>query len=550
VFLVLEILFLSGFYFFPIFFKRQLHEKKYNISYLLFILDGLAIGASYLGLYYYKRGHLVLTDDYTIFLMGIYLAWIYVSISTHKFMVPGTKNYLRVIWPFAKSSLIILSILSFFIITFRIEEFSRLIVIGSILAFALSEFILVSIYHIYRKPVDSDEVEQDFFSAAVLSEPDEDAIEIKIEEHYKKGPKYQIPVSSKRSGILEDKLKNVYLKNNPGIYNFIDESLRLNIDIRHAEIISSGNPYNIEVLPDNDFHLLFNLHEINDFRRVNRYFIEVNKKLVNGGVFISRFIPLEKRRQHYLNRYPRNLANVLYLLDFIWRRIFPKIPFFQKIYFAVSKGRNRVLSKAEALGRLYFCGFEIVNIKEIDEYLYFIAKKTKEPSKDENPSYSPVFKMSRMGKNGKEIFIYKFRTMYPYSEYLQSYLVEINGYAENGKIDNDFRVTAWGKFMRKYWLDELPQVINLLKGEMNLVGIRPISRRFLKEFPEDIRELRKQYKPGCIPAYVSLLKQSKDGFIEAETNYLREKQKHPILTDIKYIGLATYNILTNKIRSA
>lgn len=191
-----------------------------------------------------------------------------------------------------------------------------------------------------------------------------------------------------------------------------------------------------------------------------------------------------------------------------------------------------------------------MNVKEIDEYLYFIAKNTKEPSKDENASSSPAFKMRRMGKNDKDILIYKFRTMYPYSEYLQSYLVEINGYAENGKIENDFRITTWGKIMRKYWLDELPQVFNLLRGEMKLAGIRPISNRFLKEFPNDIRELRKKYKPGCIPAYVSLLKQSKDGFIETETRYLREKQKHPIITDLKYIALATYNILTNKIRSA
>lgn len=267
-------------------------------------------------------------------------------------------------------------------------------------------------------------------------------------------------------------------------------------------------------------------------------------------MFISRFIPLENRRQHFLSNYPRNLSDILYLFDFVWKRIFPKLPFFQKIYFGLTQGRKRVLSKAEALGRLYYCGFEIISLKAIDDYIYFIAKKEKEPLKDASPSYSPLFKMRRSGKLGNDIFVYKFRTMYPYSEYLQSYLVEVNGYAENGKIKNDFRVTTWGNLLRKYWLGEAPQLINLLKGEMSLIGIRPISERFLKEFPDDIRKLRMKYKPGCIPAYVSLLKQSKDGFIEAETTYLLEKEKHALITDVKYIYLGIFNIFTNKIRSA
>jgi hypothetical protein len=317
-----------------------------------------------------------------------------------------------------------------------------------------------------------------------------------------------------------------------------------------SEIISSGNPYNVEVLPDHSLTMFFNLHEVNDFRRINQYFSEVHNKLKDGGVFVGRFQPYAKRRGYIYKKYPRYLAVVVYFFDFIWKRIFPKLPFFQKIYFAVSKGRNRVFSKTEALGRLYFCGFEIIALEEIDDYIFYVVKKSKSPSTEPNPSYGPLFKMKRSGKHGKPIYVYKFRTMHPYSEYLQDYVTSRNGYDANGKLKNDFRVTAWGKVMRKYWLDEVPQLINLFKGEMTLVGIRPISERFLKEFPDDIREIRKKYKPGCIPAYVSLLKQSKDGFIEAETIYLLEKEKHPVRTDVKYFYLAIYNIFTNKIRSA
>ncbi len=158
--------------------------------------------------------------------------------------------------------------------------------------------------------------------------------------------------------------------------------------------------------------------------------------------------------------------------------------------------------------------------------------------------------MKRTGKNGVPIYVYKLRTMHPYAEYLQDYVLSLNGYSKIGKPADDFRITNWGKFLRKYWLDELPQIINVLKGEMKIVGIRPISQRFLDEFPEEIKKLRNKYKPGCIPAYVSLLKQSKDGFIEAEITYLKEKEKHPYFTDIKYFFNAFYNILTNRIRSA
>jgi lipopolysaccharide/colanic/teichoic acid biosynthesis glycosyltransferase len=104
--------------------------------------------------------------------------------------------------------------------------------------------------------------------------------------------------------------------------------------------------------------------------------------------------------------------------------------------------------------------------------------------------------------------------------------------------------------MRKYWLDELPQLINVLKGEMKLVGIRPLSKRFLAEYPEDVLQMRLKHKPGCVPPYVALLKQDVEEYIESERIYLMEKEKHPYSTDIKYFFKAIYNILTNKIRSA
>jgi lipopolysaccharide/colanic/teichoic acid biosynthesis glycosyltransferase len=148
------------------------------------------------------------------------------------------------------------------------------------------------------------------------------------------------------------------------------------------------------------------------------------------------------------------------------------------------------------------------------------------------------------------IGVYKFRTMHPYSEYLQDYVIKKNGYSEIGKPADDFRLTSWGGTMRKLWLDELPQLINVVKGEMKLVGIRPVSKRFLEEYPDDMKELRLKHKPGCVPPYVALLKQEVGEYIESERTYLKEKELNPYTTDTKYFFRAVYNILSNKIRSS
>jgi len=90
-------------------------------------------------------------------------------------------------------------------------------------------------------------------------------------------------------------------------------------------------------------------------------------------------------------------------------------------------------------------------------------------------SKGPVFfKQKRIGQHGKEFYIYKFRSMYIDAE---DRLQELKKYNQTNelmfKMYNDPRITKVGKFLRKYSLDELPQLINVLKGEMSLVGFRP-----------------------------------------------------------------------------
>lgn len=96
--------------------------------------------------------------------------------------------------------------------------------------------------------------------------------------------------------------------------------------------------------------------------------------------------------------------------------------------------------------------------------------------KIESPGGPVVFTQLRTGKNGKRFKIYKFRTMVPDAEELKVKLAHLNELQwPDFKITNDPRITRCGKIMRKTSLDELPQLINVLKGDMSLVGPRPTS---------------------------------------------------------------------------
>lgn len=101
---------------------------------------------------------------------------------------------------------------------------------------------------------------------------------------------------------------------------------------------------------------------------------------------------------------------------------------------------------------------------------------------------SPLFSQERVGLDNKEYKMYKIRSMI--------YNAEKNG--AQWATKNDCRVTAFGRFIRKTRIDELPQLWNVLKGEMSLIGPRPEREVFYKEFERTIPNFRErlQVKPG------------------------------------------------------
>jgi lipopolysaccharide/colanic/teichoic acid biosynthesis glycosyltransferase len=97
-----------------------------------------------------------------------------------------------------------------------------------------------------------------------------------------------------------------------------------------------------------------------------------------------------------------------------------------------------------------------------------------------------IFRQDRVGRKWEIFKIYKFRTMRPNPDNLGSKLT----------VGKDARITESGTFLRKYKIDELPQLLNVLKGEMSLVGPRPEVEEYVRYYPSDIREKVLSVKPG------------------------------------------------------
>ncbi len=123
--------------------------------------------------------------------------------------------------------------------------------------------------------------------------------------------------------------------------------------------------------------------------------------------------------------------------------------------------------------------FSIVGIIALSPVFLIIAILIKTGSKGK-----VFFKHRRVGKDGREMYIYKFRTMVENAEDLIKKFTpeQMEEYRANFKLENDPRVTKIGKFLRKTSLDELPQLLNIIKGDLSIIGPRPIVTDELQKY--------------------------------------------------------------------
>ena len=164
--------------------------------------------------------------------------------------------------------------------------------------------------------------------------------------------------------------------------------------------------------------------------------------------------------------------------------------------------------------------------------LYVPYKMSSE--KDQGPMF---YKQKRYGKNGKIFHILKFRTMIVNAEHYLELHPEIKAayHANGNKLENDPRVTKIGSFIRRHLMDELPQFINVLKGDMALVGPRPIFLFEAKEYGERLSYLL-MCKPG-ITGYWTTHGRSKVLFPQRADLELYYLQYQSTKNDIKLLSL-------------
>jgi lipopolysaccharide/colanic/teichoic acid biosynthesis glycosyltransferase len=160
-------------------------------------------------------------------------------------------------------------------------------------------------------------------------------------------------------------------------------------------------------------------------------------------------------------------------------------------------GRNRILStkvylRLKRLMDLAICALALPFLLPLFGIITFLIKV-------ESPGAPAMFTQYRTGRHGKRFKIYKFRTMVPNAEELKLKLLHLNELQwPDFKITNDPRITKIGKFLRKTSLDELPQILNILKGDMSFVGPRPTS------FAADTYRLWQTERLDVIPGLTGL----------------------------------------------
>lgn len=153
-----------------------------------------------------------------------------------------------------------------------------------------------------------------------------------------------------------------------------------------------------------------------------------------------------------------------------------------------------------------------------------------------------LFKQVRVGRDGRKFLIWKFRSMKKNAEEAKAELMSKNqDHGVNFKIENDPRITRVGRFIRRTSIDELPQLVNILKGDMSVIGPRPFIESEQANLPSD----RLSVKPGLSCYWqiggkndLSLREQ-----IELDRKYVEERS---VIVDVKIIMLTLMMVVRNK----
>ena len=329
------------------------------------------------------------------------------------------------------------------------------------------------------------------------------------------------------------------------------------LDANHEEfddstfIINTDDGNALATLKGHHPRLIVNKLGLTRIRHLNTFLNKANEVMVDGGYLWCHSRTASLKKEIILHSHPGFIGKILYVLHYLWHRVCARLKITRWFYMWVTKGKNRCYSRVELLGRMYRAGFEVVDERFHRGEFFILGQKFRAPIWDDDPSYGALVKLNRVGYKGKMIGVYKFRTMYPYSEYLQPYILEHEGLQKGGKFAHDYRVNFWGHRFRSGWIDELPMALNILKGQMKLVGVRPLSRQYFSMYTPEMQELHISVKPGLLPPfyYDEKSPETLEEVQASEKRYIEAYHKHPFATDWRYFWGTVGNILFKHKRS-
>jgi len=332
----------------------------------------------------------------------------------------------------------------------------------------------------------------------------------------------------------------------PLLFQFLEKSVPIQKDA--LNITDSTNVLSLFHL-ENKSHFLL-LDRFNRVKDLNLFLAMINQKLFNKGFLVGSFETKNARKKRILASRSWGMNYIAYTYDYLNKRFFPSFYLTSSLFSMFYTKIDKVFSKTEMYGRLYCAGFEFVEDCKIEGTTWFVFRKTGKPKRYKETFTGALVGLNRIGKNGKIFTEYKLRTMYPYSEYLQKFMIQQNKLQEGGKIKRDIRVTRIGAICRRFWIDELPQFINLLKGDIKLVGVRPLSKQYFNLYSPELQQMRIRQKPGILPPFYADMPKTLDEIQQSEMRYLQRcEQKGVLKTDFYYLRLILNNILVKRARS-
>jgi lipopolysaccharide/colanic/teichoic acid biosynthesis glycosyltransferase len=513
--------------------------EKRRFRTITLIADIVILAVSFLAMVWTKPASLKsYLPSHSLFFVSLAVIWIIISLINGKMHRGKIINFSSLFNRVIGSNVISLSITALLMYTFRDYDYSRTIVLGTAVVATFLELIIGSVYIAYKKASLQDYEEYEKYKS--YPKPSEYDL---VSEINGNGKHTEIAAEI-HPGIISA----IEKESGPEIASAIINMTGPKLSARTA-VLSTTTIFNISSLPEKKYSYIINLHKINDIKKLDDFMDSVNDKLEEKGYFFCCVETKDQRKKRLLKKFPPVINYIFYTFDFSVKRVLPKLKFTRPLYFFLTHGNNAVISRAEALGRLSRGGFRIRQESFIGNLLCIEAKKICPPLPKNENIYGPLIALPRVGKKGKMIKVYKLRTMHPYSEYIQDYVYRLHDLQDGGKFKNDFRITSWGGVCRKIWLDEFPMLINYFRGDMKIVGVRPLSRQYFELYKEEVREKRIQYKPGLIPPFYADMPADLEAIQASELKYLESYDRHPVLTDMRYLFKSLWNIMFHHARS-